>query len=447
MAIDILKPHLSSFAQKNVTKLILRGSLIVAVILTVILIVHDLNSYGQIRARAFIAIGVLAYLVAGEALLRTKYAFWVNWLIILLYGVIAHLTLLTWGLNAPVGILSAGFVVILPSLLIGSRYIFPVTVISIVVLLIIQIVHATKIVIPQTEALAHASSFWDLIIYATVFAIFALVSWLSRRQIENSLLCAKKAEAVVKLQKEGLKDELERESIRLRDARLQEVQQLHKFAIIGQSTTATLHELSNHLSILNMDLDDLRQQSRNSQAIENAHETIRAINQMVQAARRQLNNYDESVTFRMLPTLRRSVRDLSDKFTRNHVVLKHDFSLLKSPCVISGDQRALYQIISILATNALDACANFEDAEVLITASTTSSKVVITVSDNGIGIRKDLQNSLFSPVRSAKPSGLGVGLYIAKHITETHFNGSISFKNLEKGASFTVEIPKYGGVK
>lgn len=442
MAIALTKENPKQFAQKKVTKLILRGTLIVAVALCTILILHDIASYGYLRTRIFIALGVIVYLAIGEFLLYTRYAFWVNWMVILLYGIISYLTLFFWGLNTPVGILSAGFVVILPSLLIGARYIFPVTVSSIIILLLIQFTHASGTFRPHTDVLNHTASFWDLTVYATIFSIFALVSWLSRRQIEVNLIRAHKAEATIKAQKEDLRIELERESARLREAQLQELQQLHKFAIIGQSTTATLHELSNHLSVLNLDLDDLRQQSRNTKAIENANESIRSINQMVQAARRQLNNYDENISFKALPVLKSSLRDLSVKFSRKNVSLRHDFSSIKGPCVIDGDPLALTQIISVLAVNGLDACVNFAHPEVTISAKVTSSSLVVTVRDNGMGVNERNSATLFSPVRSQKPSGLGVGLYIAKHLTETHFSGSIKFKNLAKGAAFTIIIPK-----
>lgn len=443
MALATPSTTLRRSSQKHVTKLILRSSLGVAIMLTVILIAHDLSTVGFVRLRVLVGFAVIAYLIAGEFLLRTARAFLVNWLVVALYGIVAHLTLFTWGINSPVGILSAGFVVILPSLLLGSRYILPVTLTSITLLFTTHIVHANRLIPEHSDTLSYPAEMWDIFTYSTIFSIFALVSWLSRRQIETTLQRAKEAESTIKRQKNSLRIDLERESLRLRELQMQEVQHLHKFAVIGQSTTATLHELANHLSVLNLDLDDLRQQSKHSLAIEKANESIRSMSQMVQAARRQLNNYDESATLRPLPILRQLVYDLAERCARKNVTLKHDFSQLKAPFVIAGDTQALQQVLSILATNAIDACSSFKHPEITISASSNASSLSITVTDNGMGVSKRLESKLFSPVSSTKPSGLGVGLYIARHITESHFNGSISFKNLAKGASFTITLPRY----
>ncbi len=438
-----LKPPLSPryFAQKRVTHTILRGSLIVAILLTVILGLHDLHHYGGVRARCFIALGVIAYLCIGEVLMRTRYAFWANWLIIALYGAIAYVTLLIWGLNAPVGILATGFVVILPGLLIGSRHIFPVTIATIGMLLAVQSLHAGGVVTPDIQALKQHPSFWDFAVYATILIIFALVSWVSRHQIEASLYKARQAEGLVKAQKETLRIELEKESARLRQLQLQETQQLHKFAVLGQSTAATLHELSNHLSVLNMDLDDIRQQSRNTEAIKNAHESIQSINRMVLAARRQLNTYDGTSSFQALSAIKRALRDLADKFSRKQVSLKTDLAKLKASFLIKGDATALMQVITILATNALDACHDFDSPEVTIVTTASKGFLIISVADTGMGISEEAQKTLFQPVKSSKTGGLGVGLYIARTITESHFVGTISFENLEKGARFTITLP------
>jgi hypothetical protein len=42
--------------------------------------------------------------------------------------------------------------------------------------------------------------------------------------------------------------------------------QLYRFAVIGQSAAATLHELSNHLSILMLDFDTIKTQHKTSKS-------------------------------------------------------------------------------------------------------------------------------------------------------------------------------------
>jgi signal transduction histidine kinase len=69
--------------------------------------------------------------------------------------------------------------------------------------------------------------------------------------------------------------------------------------------------------------------------------------------------------------------------------------------------------------------------------------VLISVSDNGIGIEPDDRAKVFSPFFTTKPQGQGTGLGLAltHRIVQRH-GGSISFESEpKKGAAFTVELP------
>jgi signal transduction histidine kinase len=67
------------------------------------------------------------------------------------------------------------------------------------------------------------------------------------------------------------------------------------------------------------------------------------------------------------------------------------------------------------------------------------------VADQGIGIDQKHQKMIFERFRRAtsdtKYQGLGVGLFIVKQIIEAH-GGKIDIKSsLNKGSTFTIEIP------
>ena len=68
----------------------------------------------------------------------------------------------------------------------------------------------------------------------------------------------------------------------------------------------------------------------------------------------------------------------------------------------------------------------------------------ITMSDNGGGIPGEILDRVFEPYFTTKgPSqGTGVGLYMSKVIVEEHMEGSLSVKNGEDGAVFTIALPK-----
>jgi len=113
---------------------------------------------------------------------------------------------------------------------------------------------------------------------------------------------------------------------------------------------------------------------------------------------------------------------------------------------ISGDESRLAQVIANLLTNA----ARYTDEGGLIRLVARSSKdeVVVVVSDNGCGISPELLPRVFSmfvqaaQAREDSRSGLGLGLAIAKSITEMH-GGSVSVTSdgPGRGSTFTVRLP------
>jgi len=75
-------------------------------------------------------------------------------------------------------------------------------------------------------------------------------------------------------------------------------------------------------------------------------------------------------------------------------------------------------------------------------------KMMVTISDTGIGMTQDTLDSLFAKFSRAKDanktniSGTGLGLYVAKQMIE-HMGGTIcaDSKGEGKGSTFTLELP------
>ena len=70
--------------------------------------------------------------------------------------------------------------------------------------------------------------------------------------------------------------------------------------------------------------------------------------------------------------------------------------------------------------------------------------VIITISDTGKGILKNLQQKIFSPGFTTKKRGWGLGLSLAKRIVEDYHNGKIAVLKSEigKGTTFSINLKK-----
>src|SRR5208283_1788647 len=94
-------------------------------------------------------------------------------------------------------------------------------------------------------------------------------------------------------------------------------------------------------------------------------------------------------------------------------------------------------------SNAAQAVAAVEEPEVVITTQLDGSWVIVSISDNGTGIKPQDQSKIFEPFYTTKPvgQGTGLGLSICHSIIERH-GGSIRFETAAgRGTTFTVKIP------
>lgn len=114
--------------------------------------------------------------------------------------------------------------------------------------------------------------------------------------------------------------------------------------------------------------------------------------------------------------------------------------------LVSGDADRLQQILWNLLSNSIKFTATGGDVEIRLERK--GEQVQITVSDNGEGIDRDFLPFVFDRFRQAeggttrKHGGLGLGLAIARHLTEIH-GGSIwaESEGKGKGSSFVVSLP------
>ena len=78
----------------------------------------------------------------------------------------------------------------------------------------------------------------------------------------------------------------------------------------------------------------------------------------------------------------------------------------------------------------------------MITVKEIENNVVISVTDNGIGIAEHNREQIFEPKFTTKTSGMGLGLGIIKNIIE-NYKGTITFETEHgKGTTFIVSLPK-----
>ena len=105
-------------------------------------------------------------------------------------------------------------------------------------------------------------------------------------------------------------------------------------------------------------------------------------------------------------------------------------ALIHWPLPVKGDPIQLQQVVLNLVINAFDAVSEKPESERIVTVRTAHSEewAELSVSDTGPGISADRLPRIFEPFYSTKPSGMGMGLSIARTIVESH-GGTITARN------------------
>jgi signal transduction histidine kinase/ActR/RegA family two-component response regulator len=114
---------------------------------------------------------------------------------------------------------------------------------------------------------------------------------------------------------------------------------------------------------------------------------------------------------------------------------------------VFGDRKRLVQVVANLLTNA--AKYTHEGGAIELRTAINDQQVVLSVSDNGIGMTPDVQKNVFGLFTQAERTpdrtqgGLGIGLALVKNIVELH-HGSVMVASpgLGQGATLTVMLPK-----
>lgn len=105
------------------------------------------------------------------------------------------------------------------------------------------------------------------------------------------------------------------------------------------------------------------------------------------------------------------------------------------------DEAKVTRVLHNLTRNAIEAMTP-DGGTLTVRAFRERNDLVITVSDTGRGIPKEIQGKLFqSFVTSGKRGGTGLGLAIVKKIVDEHA-GSIRVDSSENGATFTIRLPQ-----
>lgn len=383
-----------------------------------------------------VVIGLLAY-----AAKLYKFA---AWLLIITYAIIAWGIIWQWGINTPFGILMFCLVIVLSGILIRAQYALYSAAFTFALLVFTQLSLVSGWHIPNDDWTGKVSNFGDVFAYGTGFVMIAIVSWLYGRQMERSLLKATTAERALQAQKANLERIVQQRTAALEQTQIEEMEQMYRLTQVGSLSTGLLHDLANYLTVLTLDIENLRNKDKHDvSTVERAQQTISYIDTMVEDVRSQLHGEPiKAPSFNVIGALNDVTGVLQGKADQSRVVLDWEAPKSTEQFEVAGDKTRFNQVMTTLICNAIDAyTAGGGNSRVTIQAEYKVGAISVSVRDQGKGIPDSVRSELFKKLQSSKMSGMGIGLFLAKQIVERHFRGSLTLDPARAQTHFIIQIP------
>lgn len=240
----------------------------------------------------------------------------------------------------------------------------------------------------------------------------------------------------------------------LRLAEMENMRQSYRFVEFGRLASGLLHDLTNPLAALSLNIENMARTHASSDAsskaymelsadIERAKQATDHMARLTTSMRRHLANEGASEVF-SLRKIAEGVVEVLCSYARPRSI---KISLDGDDVHTFGDSSAFAQIVSNLLSNAIE---SFDDGameqgrQVMVHIYRQGDAAVMEVEDNGPGIPQELRERIFEPFFTTKNDGkgLGIGLPLSKRVIEKDFGGSIVVEETVGGGTrFVVSFP------
>ena len=222
-----------------------------------------------------------------------------------------------------------------------------------------------------------------------------------------------------------------------RDAAIQQ-----RLAAVGEMAAGIAHEIRNPLASMSGSIQILRQELRLSSEQEQLMDIVLRESERLNTTIRSFLAYARPQRFQIARfDVRRALNDAALLLRNSAEVLDGHEIVTDVPATelwYDADEGQIKQIIWNLATNGLRAMPEGGRLRLAGSVEPSSEGVVLTVSDEGIGIPAGQLDALFQPFHGTFAKGSGLGLAIVHRIV-TDYNGEIQISS-EPNAGTTVSV-------
>jgi signal transduction histidine kinase len=214
----------------------------------------------------------------------------------------------------------------------------------------------------------------------------------------------------------------------------EQLNQASKLASIGELVDTVAHEINTPAGIIAAHTDAILLKNEPSTEITEPLNIIKRQIRRISDYTRRLLNYSQSMPYNPEPSdletlINECVFLLNHRFRAKNISVTKNYELRKTKVIV--DHRQMEQVLINLLNNSVDAVDSQGEITILLKKINNGSfseedpkkeKVLISIKDNGIGIKQDHLAKIFNPFFSTKSkmNGTGLGLAITKAIIARH---------------------------
>jgi signal transduction histidine kinase len=285
------------------------------------------------------------------------------------------------------------------------------------------------------EGVISASIRWAWLGISILSYVAVLGYWLEKLSIENMQVASENEKIT------GLLKEKERLIYGLLKA--------NKTAATGALSASIAHELNQPLGASNLNIQFLKMKLEKGvlnpelgkEILDSLEKDNKRAATIVKSLRSIFSEGESNAQEVLLNDLITKVLDIVKpelKSKNIQIQLRVDDRLM-----IRVNSSEIEQVLLNLLNNATQALANSGDLARIISleAIKRGQSVHLSISDNGAGVTADFKSQLFELLSTTKQTGMGLGLWLCKHIL-TRYGGSIHYEDvIGGGAMFVIELP------
>jgi PAS domain S-box-containing protein len=232
-----------------------------------------------------------------------------------------------------------------------------------------------------------------------------------------------------------------------------ELAHVTRVTMLGEMTASIAHEINQPLAAVVANAEAcLRWLDRGTPDLDAARSSVEWIindgnraSEVIRRVRALVNKADiERVPLDVNDVVGEVIALVQRELTSHQVSLR--LELAPGLSVILGDRVQLQQVIINLVMNGVEAMQSVKDRprELLIRSGQDEARrVLVSVTDCGVGISAEDADRLFNAFFTTKSSGMGMGLSICRSIVEAHGGRLSASGNEGPGATFQFVLPPH----